>query len=422
MKRNWYQQSVKKKEMLLAPLKKDEANDYKKIYNERLNEVKLLLTTERSVTDPQVHTYLQSVVQKIIAANPGMQGTDARVFFARDWWPNAYSVGDGTIAINAGLLLFLDNEAELAFVLCHELAHYQLDHSGKSVKKYFETLKSEEVQRELKRLSKEEYRRGQQTEAFLKSIAFDNRRHNRDNEAEADRQAFQYMKNTGYDCAAMKTCLQMLDKADDSSLHKPLVLHEVFNFVGYPFKKRWIQKESTIFSQVGKDDSPLTPKERDSLKTHPACTERIALLEDSINSIPPGKKYQVDEKMFQRLKKDFFVEITEQNHRQENLSRNLYYSLLLLQENDNMPVAVYSVSRALNEIYENQKEHRLGTLIDHENKLHPEDYNLLLRMLNRLRLDEIAELNYQFSNQHRLDMKDYEEFGKELEKAQRNKN
>src|SRR5688572_11946121 len=112
LKKSWYDLSIKKKDQLLSTVKKDELNEYKKLYNERLDEVKLLVKTSRSVTDPEVNGYLQSIVQKIIAANPSLKGTDARVFFSRDWWPNAYSVGDGTIAVNAGLLIFLENEAE----------------------------------------------------------------------------------------------------------------------------------------------------------------------------------------------------------------------------------------------------------------------------------------------------------------------
>lgn len=301
-------------------------------------------------------------------------------------------------------------------MLCHELAHYYLEHTPKSIKKYVETINSDEYQKELKRLSKTVYGVNQQLEKFARSLAFDSRRHNRDNEAAADRQAFLFMKKTGYDCGAIKTSLELLDKVDDSSLFKPLELQQLLNLPDYPFKKKWIQDESSIFSQV-EDNSSLSKKEKDSLKTHPDCNKRISLLIESIGMTEPGKKFIAGENTFNQLKKDFFLEIMEECYREKKLSRNLYYSLLLLQSQENTPVAVYSVARCLNRIFEMQKDHKLGLTVDTEHKAHPADYNLLLRMLSRMRLEELARLNYSFCNKHLAAMKDYPGFEEEMNKS-----
>jgi hypothetical protein len=317
-------------------------------------------------------------------------------------------------------MIYLDNEAELVFVLCHELAHYYLDHGNKSVKKYVEWRNSDELKKEIKRLSKEEYKINKQINDLLKKLTFGERQHSRDFEAEADRQAFLFMKKTGYDCGGIKTCLQLLDKIDDSLIYKPCNPEQDFNFSQYPFKKKWIQKESELFSQMKEDDSPLSQKEKDSLKTHPDCTKRIIMLEDSITKTPGGKKFLVNEELFDRLKKEFYVEMTEQEFRDENLGLNLYYSLLMLQANENMPVAVYSIARDLNLAYAGRKDHTLGNMFTAESRWLPEDYNLLLRMLSRLRLDEIAALNYYFCNQYKEKMEGYAGFGEEWDKAIKN--
>lgn len=420
LKKTYYDRSVGKKDILLSLIDKENAWDYKKIYEDHFKEIGRLWQSDRPVTDPAAHGYLQSIVQKIISANAELKKTDARIVFSRDWWPNAYSMGEGTIAINAGLMVFLDNEAELVFVLCHELAHYYLDHTTKAIKKYVETVNSEAFQKELKRLAKTEFGVNKQLEELSKSFAFGSRRHSRENEAAADRLAFSFMKKTGYDCNAIKTGLELLDKVDDSLVYKPLALQQVFHFNEYPFKKKWIQKESSIFSQLDENDSPLSGKEKDSLKTHPDCTKRISLLTDSLQALSvKGEKFLVNEKLFKQLKKDFFIEMTEQCYRDKNLSRNLYYSLLLLQSQENIPVAVYSVSRCLNQIYDYQKDHKLGSKIDTENKSYPEEYNNLLRMLGRLRLDEIANLNYNFCRQYVSQMKGYEGFEEQMNKAKK---
>jgi len=422
LKKQYFEQSIKQKESLIASLGAQNSKYYKEAYEDQFKEIGKLLQSSRSVTAPEPNRYLQSVLQKIIAANDELKGKELRVIFSRDWWPNAYSMGEGTIAINAGLMIFLENEAELAFIICHELSHYYLQHTQKAVKKYIETINSPALQEELKKLSKEEFKVNQRLEQLIKTLVFDSRQHSRSNEAEADMQAFDFMKKTGYDCKAIESSLHLLDKIDEVSYYKPLNLEQVFNFIDYPFKKRWTQKESVIFGQLNEKDGPLTPQEKDSLKTHPDCSTRILLLSDSIKKISAGKNFLADENAFNKLKKDFFPEIVEECYKEENLSRNLYYSLQMLQANENTSLAIYSVARCLNELYENQKNHRVGLTIDLENKVYPDDYNLLLRMLSRLKLDEIASLNYYFCKQYFEQMKDYPNFRDELKKLQKPQN
>jgi hypothetical protein len=417
LKKTYYDQSLKKKSSLLSSANSKYAKDYKEIYENQFKEIGSLLQSSRAVTAPEAHGYLQSVLQRILSVNPELKGTEVRVIFTRDWWPNAYCMTDGTIAINAGLLIYLNNEAELAFVISHELSHWYLDHMGQYVKNYVEKINSDEFQKELKRLSREQYRVNEQLEKFAKKIVFDSRQHNRDKEAEADMQALKFMIRTGYDCDAIRSTLQLLDKIDDTLILKRLNVEQVLNFNEYPFKKKWIEKESTIFSQLDENDGPLTQKEKDSLKTHPDCSKRILLLSDSLAKAPQGKKFIVDEIIFNKLKKDFFFEMDEQCFRGDNLSRNLYYSLLLLQANENIPFAVYEVARCLNLVYDKQKEHRLGLAIETEGRSYATDYNQLLRMLNRLRLDEIADLNYFFCRKYAEQAKNYPGFEIELNKA-----
>jgi hypothetical protein len=417
LKKRYYEQALQNKNELIKSLGTQYKKDYQEIYEARFKEVAGLLQSSRSVTEPVAHNYLQSLLKKIIDANPELKSKEIRLVFSRDWWPNAYTMGEGTLAVNAGLMVFLENESELVFVLCHELAHNYLDHSNKSIKKNIETINSAEYQNEIKRLSKQEYGGGKQVDEMIKKFAFGSHQHKRDNEAEADKQAFLFMKKTGYDCTGIKTCLQLLDKIDDSLFRKPIDLEQTFSFSNYPFKKKWVQKESVIFGAMTDDGSPLTQKEKDSLKTHPDCAVRISLLEDSIQKAIPGKFFLVNESLFSQLKKDFYVEFSEQQFKSNNIGRNLYYSLQMLQNNENFPYAVYAIARDLNLIYENQKNHKAGVFTSKEARGYPTDYNLLLRMLDRLRLEEIAVLNYHFCMQYKAQMSAYAGFDEELNKA-----
>ena len=419
LKQSYFKDASAQQNKLINSLDKEYKDDYKYIYESRFKEVSGLLQSSRAVTDPAAHQYLQSILKKITDVNPELKALQVRLVFSRDWWPNAYSMGEGTLAVNAGLMIKLNNEAELVFVLCHELAHFYLDHSNKAIKKNVETLNSTAFKTEMKRISKQEYNAGKQLDSLVSLIAYGFRRHSRENEAEADKYAFTFMKKTGYDCNGIITCLNLLDKVDDSDFSKPLVLEEVFNFNDYPFKKKWIQKESMIFSKMTNDDSPLTVKEKDSLKTHPDCERRIALLADSIHAVAAGKTFIVNETYFNQLKKDFLVEMTEQLYKDKNLSRNLYYCLLMLQDKENLQFSIYSIARGLNRAYESQKDHRLGTLVSKEGREYSDDYNLLLRMFDKIRLDEIADLNNYFCRYYQLLMTGYEGFEEEYSKAKK---
>ena len=68
-------------------------------------------------------------------------------------------------------------------------------------------------------------------------------------------------------------------------------------------------------------------------------------------------------------------------------------------------------------IYDYQRNHQLGSKIDKETKAFPEEYNQLLRMLDRLRLEEIANVNYHFCRQYEPLMKGFAEFEEEMNKA-----
>lgn len=411
-------QSREKKDLLIKNAAGPYAREYKKIYEDQFAEIDRLWSGTRAITAPRVQQYLQQLVNKITAVNPDLSNSDARIIFTRDWWPNAYSMGDGSIAVNAGLFIHLNNEAELIFILCHELAHYKLDHTGKSIRKYVETINSDTYQSELKRLSKETYRVNQQLEKLSRGFLLSSRRHSRDNEAEADGQALTWMRRTGYDCNGIRSCLQLLSEVDQAESFPSPVLNQVFNFPDYPFKTRWVQKESAIFSQLETADGA---GEKDSLRTHPDCEKRIALLADSLTGCEGrGQLFLVEENMFTRLKKELFLEIAAQCYRENQLSRHLYFSLQLLQADSSyVPLAAWSIARCLNTLYEKTKEHQIGSSVDKEGEEWSAGYNQLLRMLSRIRLEELAQLNFQFCRRYVAQARSYPGFLEEARIAEK---
>lgn len=83
-----------------------------------------------AVTHPEVQGYLYYISTRLIAGLSAVEKNcpkcDLTLLNTRK--PLAYSPGPGHIVLSSGMLLRLQNEAELAFVVAHEMAHQVLGH------------------------------------------------------------------------------------------------------------------------------------------------------------------------------------------------------------------------------------------------------------------------------------------------------
>jgi hypothetical protein len=86
----------------------------------------LLMSGKLSFGDP-ISTYLNKIVDRILIDDPILR-KQIRVYYYHSPAVNAFAVADGIIAIYTGLLAHVKSEAELAFVLSHEIAHYVEEH------------------------------------------------------------------------------------------------------------------------------------------------------------------------------------------------------------------------------------------------------------------------------------------------------
>jgi len=78
---------------------------------------------QRLYVNPVIQAYVNHVGQRLVPKNSGNVYT-FRVLY--DPIPKALTLSTGTIYISTGLLSMLDTEAELSYVLAHEIAHIEL--------------------------------------------------------------------------------------------------------------------------------------------------------------------------------------------------------------------------------------------------------------------------------------------------------
>src|SRR6516164_509832 len=73
--------------------------------------------------NPDLQTYVDSVCKRLIGDRPTPENVKFRCLVLRDPMQNAFAEPNGTVYVTTGLLALLENEAELAGILGHELTH-----------------------------------------------------------------------------------------------------------------------------------------------------------------------------------------------------------------------------------------------------------------------------------------------------------
>lgn len=191
----------------------------------------------RLIEDPEVAGYVQSIGKRVVRA-AGPVHYDYAFFVIDDATPNAFAIPGGYVFVFRGLLELMESEAELASILAHELAHVQSRHIHKQLEKgrmlsiaaivgtlagAFLGLESGAAQA-----------LAVGTMAGVQTLQL---KYSRENEEEADRLGFAYLKSTGYDPQAMVTVMQKMRRMNwqsDSRVPSYLMTHPALGErVGY---------------------------------------------------------------------------------------------------------------------------------------------------------------------------------------------
>ncbi len=149
------------------------------------------------VVEPGLTRYVQSVGERIVKVSDRKLPYEFHVI--NDSTPNAWALPGGKISINRGLLVELDNEAELAAVLAHEVVHAAARHSAQAMERGI-FLQGAVVAAGVA-LGDSNYRDLGVMGANM-GAQLTNQKFGRDDESEADFYGIQYMVRAGYDPAA----------------------------------------------------------------------------------------------------------------------------------------------------------------------------------------------------------------------------
>jgi hypothetical protein len=240
----------------------------------------LLNSGKLSFGDP-VSNYLNDIADVILADDPELRD-QIRIYYYHSPGVNAFTVADGIIAVYTGLLAHVKSEAELAFVLAHEIAHYKKEHMFAS---YEEALKNQSS--------------GWFTVSLNPMARFEkfvDRR--KEQEEEADLVGLELFLKTNYSIDAVDTVLTTLHESyipygRTRVLGNPLAITEpAFNIPAVYFRDE--------IDSIKRDEDY-----QDDAQTHPNIGSRRRNLEAQFVQLntgnQPRQKFIVSEERFQEL-------------------------------------------------------------------------------------------------------------------------
>jgi len=392
-------------------------NNYKKIIKENINERKNSfiekLNDSSFVFNKKITAYLNSIVKEIYNSNSGFDQKDFYFFLEKSPIPNAGCYGNGIFTINLGLFNFVDSDDELAFIICHEMAHYYLEHNDKSLLKYLETINSKDTKKRLKVVKNKEYGKRKAFSELIDDLKYNFLKRSQKVEIEADSLGLLLFKKTKYNINASTSSLKNLEKSEKLIFNEDSKLKEYFNFENYPFKESWLIKDETLFDLSKKSDDFI--KDKDSISTHPAIPLRIKKLNLLINkndNVSAVNSSNIDE-----IKKIVaFISIS--NFIDSNKIDLAFYQCLLMYNQKLIDKKTYvtTLSKLLKKTYDFKNSHSFGRYVSPIYPFSDELYlNEVKLFLNNIELKNIKKIGLNFCLLNEEVMKDDIEFKNTLQ-------
>lgn len=281
-----------------------------------------LLGSGRVLFNDPVSVYLSGLMDSILVNEPDLR-SQIRVYAARSATVNSFTTDNGIILVNLGLIAQLENEAQLAFILCHELAHYTQHHVMNAY------VKNEELKQHSDRLE-----RGVFDERLLAQS-----RYSKELEIEADELGFARFEKCNYSATGLSNVFEVMRYAhlpfDDVRFDQRFFDREFYHINESYFLQR-VRPIEPAESEIPEDDS------------HPSPTERQQLMNGWLaESRAERAKRETDPRQFDHIRNVCRFELSNLYLKAERPVMSIYNSYLLLRSFPKNAYLEKSIARAL---------------------------------------------------------------------------
>lgn len=369
----------------------------KKIYKSRLEVLSEYAKDSNYVYDRVLEENFNKILSNIYEGNPELKKENFYFFFDRSFIPNAAAYGDGSFVVNLGLFDFLESDDEIAFVICHEIAHYLKDDVKSSIEKYVNDFNSDDTKSKIKSIKKQKYGQTKAGIELIKKISFDMFSYSREKEYVADEMGYELMKNTIYNPDIGVLALKKLGILEEIILNDSINIQNFLDFENYRFKKSWITKEQTLFSV--KEEIDDYKFDKDSIRTHPYAKDRVLNLvtKKNADSLHVSQTSNILDVLKNRNQELIYQTLSDH----KNFDILLYYLLKNNVDNDN-PENYDKIGLALIDIYEAKKKHTLGIGISPPNPFSKEKYLDELKLfLTKTELYELSKISLNYADKYK---------------------
>lgn len=304
--------------------KRFDRNTQKKFYLQNSFNLHELTYSGKLIYNDILTTYANKVLDEVLKADPQLR-KELRLYVVKTPYVNAFATNNGMILINEGLIAQLETEAQLAFILCHEITHYTKKHV---INQY---------------VTKEKIRTGRSEEKFNKSSdkLFAINKYSKETEKEADQIGFELYKSSKYDLSELEGVFDVLEFAylpfDEVTYENSFL-----EFDDYRFPKGYY-KDSI-------KKMPYDEDEDDSHSTHPSISKRRAYIHRSVKSIDNSgrKKFVVSTKEdFLRIRKVARFELVDEYINTLKYSEALYCIYLLQKEEPTSKYLIHAKAKCI---------------------------------------------------------------------------
>lgn len=279
-----------------------------KFYLENSIDITHLLKSGIVLFGDPISDYLNKVLDVVLKENQSLRDS-LRIYYLRTDEVNAFTTPDGIIIVSVGLLAQLSNEAQLAFILSHEIQHFRLKHGFSKYKKDDEIIKG-----------KGEFKNIKFSEAELSHFHF-----SRELESEADMKGLELFLTTPYSASEVNGVFDVLLYS-----YLPFELDSLprayFNEGDYKMPDKFFCNKLNVIDAKENDD--------DEKSTHPNIykrrTEMANILETK--SSKGNAKFIIGEEQFKLIRNTSRFEVVGLEMRDHNYEDAFFSCYLLLKE------------------------------------------------------------------------------------------
>lgn len=376
-------------EMISGDEKKRQKEDIEKFWVVNHYVLADLLTNGAVSFGDPITQYLNRIKERVLKDKPEL-AKKIRVYTMKSPLVNAYCTAEGVIFVNVGLVARAKTEAELAFILCHEICHYTESHSLES---YYERLKVLEGDVE-----------GYEDLSAIEKINHLIRRSQND-EFDADEKGLKLFMESDYSLEGVDGTLDLLHRS-------------YLPFEEYPLQKDFLNTAELKLPSIYFLDSvkPITKEEDyfDETHSHPNIHRRRTSLDELMkyrSYSGKGLKFIEGESVFRNAKTLAQFETVKQEVTSRRYGDAIYHIGFLRKKYPNSRFLDMSFTKALYGLACYKAINKYRRVARSYNKVEGESQQLhfVLRQFDRKQISSIAlhhvlEMKKKYPNEKALDI------------------